>query len=399
MIPRTDVRRTVFFLLFTTIFFIVKLHCISQEFSSGTPEVSSSRKLNGSETYPYIENAKKVFPEWLRNYIIWHSEQRRNKMDDPSTKFLTVACHRNFPCGGVSDRLRSIPYFLLLANRTGRVLLIKWQKYDLEEFLLPPVGGLDWRLPEGMDIGSGKPGQAVSCLGEMSNRNPCRIWDNDHEGYKNQKNIVMLAREDLYEQHKQFFVTDTHPHGTFGQIMNIMFMPTPPLVESISDTMKKIGLLPRQYTSAHFRSRYPHPEGLKESMPPKLKEDIINNAIKCAAHTAGDSNLPVYFTSDDLRSVQYVLDRSPFVAQSNPQTKVIAITDFFRSHSDDAKVNYDESDPKELYPVFIDLWIMGHSKCVSYGQGGFGLFGARLADEECSVQHQKGWDMQSCIDS
>ena len=42
-----------------------------------------------------------ALPQWLRDYIAWHAEQRQNHLNDNSTKFLTVACHNPGFCGGI----------------------------------------------------------------------------------------------------------------------------------------------------------------------------------------------------------------------------------------------------------------------------------------------------------
>ena len=43
----------------------------------------------------------------------------------------------------------------------------------------------------------------------------------------------------------------------------------------------------------------------------------------------------------------------------------------------------------EYFPVFEDLLIMGGSKCVTYGVGSFGSFGAGLAGNRCRTVHRK----------
>ena len=56
-----------------------------------------------------IENSLWDVPEWIRIYVAWHREQRLHHLHDPETKFLTVTCHKKYACGGLSDRLRSLP--------------------------------------------------------------------------------------------------------------------------------------------------------------------------------------------------------------------------------------------------------------------------------------------------
>jgi len=88
-----------------------------------------------------VKEARDNVPGWLDDYVKWHQIQRRVNLYKPETKFLIVACHKNHMCGGISDRLRPLPFFLMLAHKTNRVLLIKWQKFELEDFLVPPDGG------------------------------------------------------------------------------------------------------------------------------------------------------------------------------------------------------------------------------------------------------------------
>ena len=66
-------------------------------------------------------------------------------------KFLVSRCFRQDMCGGASDRLQDMPYNLMIANQTQRVLLLRWEKpAPLETFLVPPEGGIDWTLPNEM---------------------------------------------------------------------------------------------------------------------------------------------------------------------------------------------------------------------------------------------------------
>ena len=69
---------------------------------------------------PQVLAALRTVPEWIRNYAAWHKEQRLHHLHDPETKFLTVTCHKDYGCGGLSDRIRPLPFFILAANKTGR---------------------------------------------------------------------------------------------------------------------------------------------------------------------------------------------------------------------------------------------------------------------------------------
>ena len=54
----------------------------------------------------FIKNSLRLVPEWVRSYAVWHQEQLRYHLNDPWTKFLTVAFLKDYSCGGLSDRLR-----------------------------------------------------------------------------------------------------------------------------------------------------------------------------------------------------------------------------------------------------------------------------------------------------
>ena len=98
-------------------------------------------------------------PDWVKRYAAWHGRQRGRyldaKRDNSSSaddvKFLVSRCLAKDRCGGASDRLQDMPFNMMLANRTGRVLLVRWERpAPLENFLVPPVGGIDWTLPDDM---------------------------------------------------------------------------------------------------------------------------------------------------------------------------------------------------------------------------------------------------------
>ena len=80
-----------------------------------------------------------------------HYKQYINKIeeaeDEHDVKYLVVRCLEGEVCGGFSDRMKGMPFYVMLANLTQRVLLIHWRKpCELEEFLVPPQNGLDWRV-------------------------------------------------------------------------------------------------------------------------------------------------------------------------------------------------------------------------------------------------------------
>ena len=96
-------------------------------------------------------------PDWVKTYAKWHAKQRKRYFDDmranatSDVRFLISRCLTNDKCGGASDRLQEIPYSIMLANQTNRVLLVRWEKpARLENYLVVPDGGIDWTVPDDM---------------------------------------------------------------------------------------------------------------------------------------------------------------------------------------------------------------------------------------------------------
>jgi hypothetical protein len=103
----------------------------------------------------YVWGHSKTLPYWMKKYFRWHHQQRRDFLNpqswnDTSMRYLIMECLENHPkCGGSSDRLKPLPTLVRIAAVTHRILLIHWTRpAKLEEFLLPPKGGVDWRVPD-----------------------------------------------------------------------------------------------------------------------------------------------------------------------------------------------------------------------------------------------------------
>jgi hypothetical protein len=96
-------------------------------------------------------------PEWMKAYMNWHKWKRttwNTQTNWTSERWLIMQCfgdQDNKRCGGTADRLKPVPFMLRTAYNHQRMLLIRWTRPAmLEEFLVPPKGGFDWRVPEWM---------------------------------------------------------------------------------------------------------------------------------------------------------------------------------------------------------------------------------------------------------
>ena len=101
-----------------------------------------------------------MIPEWMKDYFRWHRWKRstwedRNITADgdwwKSERWIISQClmdQDRKKCGGTADRLKPILPLLRIAYENKRMYLIRWTRpAPLEEFLLPPAGGFDWRVP------------------------------------------------------------------------------------------------------------------------------------------------------------------------------------------------------------------------------------------------------------
>ena len=95
--------------------------------------------------------------EKILEYFEWHKMERQ-KMNKSkkyeSHRILVMQCLQEFDnhCGGTADRLKPFLFILREAYLTKRILFIHWTlPAKLEEYLLPPIGGIDWRVPEWME--------------------------------------------------------------------------------------------------------------------------------------------------------------------------------------------------------------------------------------------------------
>jgi hypothetical protein len=117
------------------------------------PHVAGSTVLAHRPASLILQNPN--LPDWVKQYAAWHKQEREryieakrnNSSSADEVRFLISRCLEHDICGGASDRLQDMPYNLMLANQTNRVLLVRWEKpARLEHYLVPPQDGVDWTL-------------------------------------------------------------------------------------------------------------------------------------------------------------------------------------------------------------------------------------------------------------
>lgn len=190
-----------------------------------------------------------------------------------------------------------------------------------------------------------------------------------------------------------------------GDIFRVMFEPVPKLAHHINSTMAKLNLVENEYISVHVRARYPAPmlkqihrgnkrifdkgnHGLDFSNP-GLKShvvDFLTNAIECGDILSPNSKMLII--TDNTNATKYAISNDFSFGDSNNNARIVRPIGVDRDeespHTDGI---YDNN--TDFTSTFEDLLIMGGSKCVVHGNGGFGSFGAALAGgNKCRAMHR-----------
>jgi hypothetical protein len=120
------------------------------------PSLASFYNISSDGTNLWDDDMEfESLPRWMKSYFDWHKHKRKTWTPDSweSERWMIMQClaGHDRKCGGTADRLKPIPWALRVAYQTKRILLIRWTRpVKLEEFLVPPKGGMDWRVLEWM---------------------------------------------------------------------------------------------------------------------------------------------------------------------------------------------------------------------------------------------------------
>lgn len=279
----------------------------------------------------------------------------------------------------------------------------------LEEFLLPPLGGIDWTVPTNLDTSNA-------------------VWYtyDDHDN-------MQLADNDSYQQYP--LIKTWHSPWTFvggmpllakalnvsslsdpifSQIYQVLLTPSPPVQRLMDKTMKNLGLVPQQYNGVHLRARYP---GTSTAFEPKSSlfsrsidadgfkwtSDAKQEVLRLATHAIDclESNntyeYPIYFASDTNEAVKLVTKQDDVVGMVTPLERM-------HLNRNDRIGLIRKTPPSAFYPAFVDLWILSQASCLAVGAGGYGVFASILGKTDCIVFHSEntfvgGNAARYCIDN
>ena len=161
--------------------------------------------------------------------------------------------------------------------------------------------------------------------------------------------------------------------------------------------MQAAGLVPGHYGAAHVRALY----GVNDR-DETLITGWAENAVRCAAHLLHQQSRvggPVYFASDSELAVQKAAqygEANGLRVTSRPVTG--SSTNLNPLHLDKTK-DWRERPVSDFYDVFIDLYLLGFSQCMTYGMGGYGQFASLISptgNTRCSMIHMNATAIANC---
>jgi hypothetical protein len=257
---------------------------------------------------------------------------------------------------------------ILLAARSQRLLLIQWTRpFPLEEFLVPPIGGIDWRTPAWLtrEFKAGAfPSKWQGIVHAAMTDDvivKAKFQSNDHGAdYYNDQTVADSATVDEVQH----------------DIFQVLFEPSRAVARQIDWNMKAFGLVPGEYAAAHLRALY-----ARDTRPSDQIKTISVNAVNCASELRPGGK--VFFAADSKLAVDFVKD----YAERNSLPVVTLSYSDEPFHLDKAS-NWTLRSPADYYSTFVDLFLLGRSRCVAYSNGGFGTFRLLLSyNMSCSVRY------------
>ena len=280
-----------------------------------------------------------------------------------------------------SDRLKTIAYFLRVANESQRILLIYWQRpAPLEHFLQPPPDGLDWRVPDWMKINFWK--------------NPIiRGTDQSSRAVERKHLVVVDGRiQDTngggayYNEHR----AEGEPpmREVLGGVWRKLFVPSDAVQRRLDEQTKKLGLTPGKYVAVHARLKYQQEFGRR----PTTKR--IQNAINCIVSM--QPNTPIFLASDSASAleigIEYGVQKSLNVVARLDEPPPLHLDKGanFLAGPREKVTHLANENPEDYYDVFVDLFLLAQSSCVGFDVGGYGRWGSMLStNPKCNIDHLK----------
>ena len=342
---------------------------------NNTIQMSTKLQSNPQEN---LWDQSSMIPDWLKQYFQWHKETRAQLTPEnyKNHRYMVMSCFRGTKCGGMTDRLRPILAELRVAYNSSRLFFIHWERpFPLEEYLLPPEGGLDWRLPPFLLPG---------------------VRDTQYTG-------VLKMR--FYGNPEPMFVTTTYQSWHYGELIyneallpgepdaqtvfrdvwNTVFTPAPPIADMIYHSFEQMGITPGRYATAHIRALYSLDDRDAREMLV-----MVRNAMNCVSNLRPGG--PFFVTADSALAVEMALEygkqKNATVVATPHQKQPLHLG--LHNESDTSIVAAD------FYDVFSDMYLIAETNCMVVGPGGYGRWGILLGHNRTCNKFSSGFKAESC---
>jgi hypothetical protein len=364
---------------------------------------------------------KTNLPDWMKEYFSWH-RQNTLKPAEPNQRYIILQClEQDKQCGGLADRLMALPFLILLASQSSRILLIVWTvPFPLEEFLMPPTNGVNWMMPAPNSIVTAEVTQeAILSAPSLVDKTVfTRITSLLPAAHNKSLGVVRVRIQDYasaweyYDQQQPSSSKDGVVGGTpevrsrvpslaeqhFRGIFWCFFEPSPPLATAMKQGQPLLDPQ-RPFVVAHYRALY-GPQAPSKAYIRAASE----NAVNCASELLPGA--PVVFLSDSSEALQSI-DQ---ISRTSKHNKTVIIpsrnrssSSFIRSplHLDkatrDLPYHAHSYEPADFYDTFLDLLLMATASCVAFGQGGFGRMGSLMSNNQtCTKRHFENAKLVAC---
>lgn len=322
---------------------------------------------------PSWRQSNTSIPPWMAEYFDWHRNQTsyRSQWKKGEPKLAIVAClDRDVKCGGASDRLQVLPWAILLAARSQRVLLFRWERpCPLEEFLLP--NEIDWSVPNDL---------WVDRISKWPNRNVVRTASKAGIVQAQAEDAVVYLQQQSTDHGATLFQESQQSkfYDIYRPAFEVFFKISPPVQALINENMKQLGLQPGKYIAVHTRQKY-----IRHKYT-----DGVGNSIRCAYSRR--PGIPIYFASDSPNATTVALQygRHVNVVARPPHRQPLHLDRGSEYLAKDYN-RWTTHEPEEYYDIFVDLFLLGQAQCVVYGVGGYGQLASAFSADDCSFRHTK----------
>jgi hypothetical protein len=316
-------------------------------------------------------------------------------------KYIILQCSDEAEyCGGLGDRLKSLPFFIAAAAYNKRIFLIRWQRpTKLEEFLIP--NEIHWSVPDWMYEELNDFHNRTESIFASTSRGITRFLKDDKlviegrlqdffggSGYYNWMDSELDKNKELIELSglstpvgwKQYQIL-------FHDLFFTLFKPIPPIAKLVEDKMQLANLVPGNFTASHYRAFY-GTENKKHVVTEEILDQKTRNALNCASFIQpGD---PIYFASDSLGAISFAREMMNENNATNTinRKKIVVFDEAKEALHIDKSNQWTSGNVSDFYPTFVDLLIMSKAKCMALGMGGYSLFANFLStNSHCVIQH------------